>query len=113
MKKSLIYTLVFFVICWIVLILFLYFKPITILGNVKVYRRWDRLHYIYYKDTKIGYMSALDSWYVQNGKVYGSISDMNANDDKVDYFYIDTCNNEVYITPYYKDFENFFRQKKD
>lgn len=60
----------------------------------------------------IGWVSQLDSWYVQDGKVYGSTSNVNANYDKIDYFYINICTDEIYITPYYKDFENFLDKRK-
>lgn len=111
MKKLFIGSLAFFATCIISLILFAYFKPITILENVKIYRHLDRLHYIYYKDMNIGWVSQLDSWYVQDGKVYGSISDMNADYDKTNGFYIDTCSSEVYISAYHKDFEEFLDKR--
>lgn len=89
----------------ILLVFYLNFKPIEIIKDVKLHRNLSGGHDLFYKKIRIGYMSGLDSWYVQDSRVYGSFSQ--ENKDNESYFYIDICNEEVFITSKYLRFENF------
>lgn len=96
---------IFFILIFTIYI----FRPIEILGDLKLYKRINGGHNLVYKFKKVGYISGVDSWYVQDNQVYGSISDEDKDDE--DYFYINVCTDEKYITEYYLDFQTFLDKK--
>lgn len=94
----------------IILMFIIYiFRPIEILGDLKIYKRINGGYNLVYKYSKIGYLSGIDSWYVQGNQVYGSISDEQKDDE--DYFYVNVCNGEKYITGNFLEFEDFLDKK--
>lgn len=120
MKKVLISLFIFVLILFLSFVgLFLYseFRPVVILKDVKVYRQalggyFGINHALYYRNQKIGHVSAVDSWYVQDYRVYGSLTNDTDLPYEVYYFYIDPCRNEVYITPYPSEFDNFLDERE-
>lgn len=116
MKKLLLLVAASLVVLVIGFVLYGYFRPIPVLKDVKVYRHIIQNplggnYYLYYGGQKIGYLSYVDTWYVDDTRVYGSLSEDNGIEDIIYGFYIDICNKEVYVTPYRMDFEEFLDQR--
>ncbi|MDO4907324.1 hypothetical protein [Neisseria sp.] len=117
MKKTLIFIVFFIMLSIAGLVFYACFRPVHILKDVTVYRHaiggyFGINHYLYYKNQKIGYITAVDSWYVQGSQVYGSLSSNSNSIYELYYFYIDICDNELYVTPYVLEFDEFLNKRK-
>lgn len=85
-----------------------YLYPITILDSLKLKRAVGGEHHLIFDNQKLGYISGLDSWYVEGSQVYGSMS---SNRDRTNtslfYFYVDVCTGENLVIASYSRFEDF------
>lgn len=89
-----------------------YLYPIQILDSLKLRRAIGGGHHLIFKNDRLGFISGLDSWYVENSQVYGS---MTYNKDQTNkgllYFYVDVCTGEEFIVGNYSKFEGFLDEK--
>ncbi len=110
MKKMLI---AIFITCilFICIFSFFFFRPIQIIEDVELRKKIDGGYDLFSQNTRLGYFSELDSWYVQKSQVYGSLSADVDKNYETEYFYVDICSREIYITPYYLEFEKFLDER--
>lgn len=89
-----------------------YLYPIQILDDLKLKRTIGGEHRLIFDNQKLGYISGLDSWYVEGSQVYGSMS---SNRDRTNtslfYFYVDVCTGENLLISSYSKFEDFLDDK--
>lgn len=85
-----------------------YLYPTQILDDLKLRRAVGGGHHLIFDNQKLGYISDLDSWYVEGSQVYGSMS---SNRDQTNtslfYFYVDVCTGENLLIASYSRFEDF------
>lgn len=85
-----------------------YLYPIQIVNDLKLQRAISGGHNLIFDNQKLGYISGLDSWYVEGSRVYGSMTyNKNRTNKRLSYFYVDVCVDEILITDSYSTFKNF------
>lgn len=85
-----------------------YLYPIQILDDLKLRRAVGGGHHLIFDGQNLGYISGLDSWYVEGSQVYGSMSsNRNQTNTSLFYFYVDVCTSENLLIASYSRFEDF------
>lgn len=85
-----------------------YLYPIVILDDLKLRRAVGGGHHLILDGQNLGYISGLDSWYIEGSQVYGSMTyNKNKTNKRLSFFYVDVCVDEILITDSRNTFKIF------